>query len=301
VTETVDVVTSNVENNGGGNPVRWREAHEKLARLQPHLLMRQEVWDAAANAGELATAAEQVLGMRGWIGEGSCTALYVDPATFTSERGWPASTAWQMAPTARTLRLNEAGEHALPLIGVAAHLTYSSRTRRMIEAEELTTYLDKDFTTVAGRTVKLPALIGADRNSYTTPVPGAVLPTIETFSDLPHQTHRSRPGADGGARVPDTYPDEELRAAGAIDAASYVALNYGQVSALEPTVVGKPTQGDPTAVDGLWVSKLLLPALVDVDVIDMTGLSDHHAVRVRFNRSLLVDLLRLGALVARTK
>ncbi|MFI1577623.1 endonuclease/exonuclease/phosphatase family protein [Embleya sp. NPDC020630] len=291
---TLDVVTSNFENYGGGDRRTWREAHEFYASLRPAVLMLQEVWTALDNDGELAAAAEAVLGMTGWVGRGSSTALYIDPAVFESPCGWD-DCGWQLEPTARALRLRDADGETLPIVAVSHHLTYSSCSARAAEGENLTRFLDKAHTTESGATVKLPAILGGDRNSYRTPIPGGPpLPPVETFTDRVHQTHRSRPGP-GGTRIPDTHTDEVMRAAGAEDAARHIALTHGRMSALAPTVIPKPEQGPPTAVDGFWVSQMLLPALWDVEIIDMTGLSDHHAVRARFDRDGLADILRRAA------
>ncbi|MFE2865020.1 endonuclease/exonuclease/phosphatase family protein [Embleya sp. NPDC059259] len=288
---TLDIVSSNFENYGGGDPAKWLKAHQFYASLRPAVLLQQEVWTALDNDGELAGAAETVLAMTGWVGRGSSTALYIDPQVFESPRGWDDH-GWQLEPTARALCLRDTGGETLPIVAVSHHLTYSSVTARAAEGENLTRFLDKAYTTESGATVKLPAIFGGDRNSYRTPVPGGPpLPPVETFTDRVHQTHRSRPGPDG-TRIPDTHTDDVMRAAGAEDAARHIALTQGRMSALAPTVIPKPSQGPPTAVDGLWVSTLLLPALWDVEVIDMTGLSDHHAVRARFDRKALADILR---------
>ncbi|MFE5326196.1 hypothetical protein ACFRCG_07370 [Embleya sp. NPDC056575] len=205
------------------------------------MLFRQEMWDALDNNGELADAAETVLGMTGWVGKGSSTALYIDPEVFESPRGWDDS-GWQLEPTARALRLRDTHAETLPIVCVSLHLPYASCTGRAIEGEYLTRFLDKAHITGSGDVVKLPAVLGGDRNSYTTPVPGGpLLPPIETFTDRVHQTHRSRCGPDG-VRIPDTHTDQEMRTAGAEDAARHVALTYGRMSALAPTVVENPNR-----------------------------------------------------------
>ncbi|MFE3196799.1 endonuclease/exonuclease/phosphatase family protein [Embleya sp. NPDC059237] len=294
MTTTVDFITCNFENNGGGDRERWQKAHEFLAWLRPAVLCRQEMWDALDNDGELAKRAVDVLGMRGWVGRGSSTALYADPSIFEATREWSDS-GWQLEPTAHSLRLRDTGGETVPIVAVSHHLTYSSPTDRAAEGEHLTRFLDKGYTTEGGATVKLPAILGGDRNSYTVPIPGGpLLPDIESFTDRVHQAHRSRRGPDG-TRIPDTHTDREMLAAGAEDAARHIARTHGRMSALAPTVIPKPEQGGATAVDGFWVSTMLLPALRDVDVIDMTGLSDHHAVRAKFHRSTLADILRRAA------
>ncbi|WP_020556965.1 hypothetical protein [Embleya scabrispora] len=288
---TIDFITCNFENNGGGDRRKWRAAHEFLASLRPAALFRQEMWDALDNDGELAKRAETVLGMRGWVGRGSATALYADPQVFESPRGW-ADSGWQLEPTARSLRLRDTGGETLPIVCVSHHLTYSSCTARAIEGEHLTRFLDKDHLTGSGATVKLPAILGGDRNSYRVPIPGGpALPNLEAIADAVHRIHRSRRGPDG-VRIPDTHTDREMRAVGAEDAARHIARTHGRMAALAPTVIDKPSQGPAAAVDGFWMSRILLPALAEVDVIDMGGLSDHHAVRARLHRGTLADILR---------
>jgi hypothetical protein len=130
---------------------------------------------------------------------------------------------------------------------------------------------------------KLPVLaIGMDSNSYIAPerlVPGELpLPRLDDIADLPHRAHRSYEIAPG-QRVIDSEPDRILLSAGLEDVARHAALQLGEpgLVAVAPTV---------DACDTSW----LLPAVVDVEVVDMTGLSDHHTVVVTYDLDTVIDL-----------
>ncbi|MGY3056209.1 hypothetical protein ACVWZD_000453 [Streptomyces sp. TE3672] len=282
----------NFENNGGGNRSLWQEMHKKLASLGLHLLLRQEMWDAQDNGGELADAAEAVLGMAGLIGKKSCTAIYHDPAIFTPAGEWTdTGPMWVLPPTVQRLRLSGTAPDAPPLIVGSYHLNYASSSNRLSEAEWLTTWNDQ-WTKIGGRRVKLPALLGGDNNSY--PVPGApgdpVLPLLEEIADKPHRVHRSYIGPDGSRRM-DDRPDERLHAAGLHDVARHLATTKGDTAAVSPTVDTSPTHGPQSRIDRLYGSEEILRAVHGIKVYDMSGKSDHHTVVVSLCRDALTEIL----------
>jgi exonuclease III len=146
---------------------------------------------------------------------------------------------------------------------------------------------------VAGGTAVLPCISGGDANSYPhADVDGApVLPVLEEIQDRPHRLHRSYIGPDG-RRLMDTRPDEALRTAGLEDVARYRAL-AGDLKAVARTVDRCDTHGPDARIDRVYVTPELLPAVREVDVIEVPlDLSDHHIVRVQFDADVLADVLR---------
>jgi endonuclease/exonuclease/phosphatase family metal-dependent hydrolase len=296
----INVVTCNFENNGGGDLIRWEEMHSRLFSLNPKLLFRQEMWGTEAKGKTLGYVAERALGgMRGWLGEGACTALFIDPKTFAPVREWrERGELWMLPPTALALRLEAAGADAVPLVAASYHLNYASPTRRQAEAESLTMFADKQWRTARGM-VRLPALMGGDRNSYSVPEATAgdlELPRLGEIQDQRHRVHRSHYIPDG-RRQADFRPDEILRTVGLTDLARYAAVTQGAPKAVAPTVDATATHGPATRIDAIYESAMLQPAVIDAEVIDMAGLSDHHTVRVRLDSDVLADILRQAAQV----
>jgi hypothetical protein len=278
----ITVICWNFEDNGAGNPDRQWRANEILALLQPNLLLRQ--------GGGVA-----VLGLRPWLGERSCTALFVDEQLFTVDREWrEAGSAWKLPPNGLTLRYRPAGAEAMPLMVVSYDLNYCSSSGRLTEAEELSAWADKEWTTPKGRTVRMPALMGGDHNSYPVPRAGSELPLpqLEAITDLPHRLHRSHIGPDG-TRVMDTRPDETLRTAGLEDLAWHWATAvHGDPAALARTVNASPTHGPDSRIDRLYATEQLLPALTRFDVIEVDPeISEHHILRAVLDGDTLADIL----------
>jgi endonuclease/exonuclease/phosphatase family metal-dependent hydrolase len=294
----INVVTCNFEDNGAGDSITWEEMHSRLCSLNPHLLFRQEMWGTEIKGKTLGYIAERALGgMRGWLGEGVCTALFIDPAVFTPLREWhERGELWTLPPTALTLRLEAAGAEAIPLVAASFHLNYASPTRRQSEAEALTMFADKQWRTARGM-VRLPALMGGDRNSYSVPeaTPGdPELPRLGDIQDQRHRVHRSHYIPDGRRRM-DIRPDEILRAAGLTDLARYAAVTQGAPKTVAPTVNASATHGPATRIDAIYGSAMFQPAVIGAEVIDMTGLSDHHTVLIRLDSDVLADILRQAA------
>ncbi|MGW2652156.1 endonuclease/exonuclease/phosphatase family protein [Streptomyces sp. NPDC001478] len=289
----INAAICNFENNGGGNRTLWQRMHERLASLNLHLLLRQEVWNAQDNGNELGDAAEAELGMAGLIGPGCCTALYHDPTLFTPVGEFlNTGPMWVLPPTVQSLQLEGTEPEAAPLIVGSYHLNYGSTSTRLAEAERLTQWADMWVKTDDGRRVHHPALLGGDNNSY--PVPGApgdpALPVLEQIQDKPHRAHRSYIGVDGVRRM-DDRPDATLRTAGLQDVARHLAETTGDTSAVAPTVDACDTHGPDARIDRIYASERLLPAVRKVQVVDMTGLSDHHTVVVSLDRDTLAHIL----------
>ncbi len=290
----INAAICNFENNGGGNRALWQRMHDRLASLDLHLLLRQEMWGAQDDGGVLADAAEAVLGMAGFIGRECCTAVYHDPEIFTPATEYPKTgPVWALPPAVRSFRLAGTNPDATPMIVGSYHLNYCSTTTRLAEAEWLTKWNDKWVKNKHGdRYVHHPALLGGDNNSY--PIPGIpgdpALPVLEQIPDEPHRVHRSYIGPDGVRRM-DDRPDDTLRTAGLQDVARHLVETTGDTSAVAPTVDACDTHGPDSRIDRIYASKELLPAVRAVEVIDMKGLSDHHTVMVRLDRNTLTDIL----------
>ncbi|MFE7130964.1 endonuclease/exonuclease/phosphatase family protein [Streptomyces sp. NPDC057638] len=293
--KTITVVCWNFERNGKNDPQLRCQAHELVAQYNPQLVLRQEMWGADENGSEVMYELENILGLRGWLGLRSCTAVFTDQSVFRTVREWPQTgPVWVLPPTALTLRYLPAGEGAMPVIVSSFHLNYASGANRVAEAEWLTTWADKRSTAPDGTTVRIPALLGGDANSY--PEPSALeeptLPELDRIRDEPHRAHRSYLGTKG--RRMDTRPDEILRTAGLSDVAVHRADRPGgSVAALAPTVDACDTHGPDARIDRMYVTDELLPAITDVDVIRVRPeLSDHHIVRLTLDGDRLAALLR---------
>jgi endonuclease/exonuclease/phosphatase family metal-dependent hydrolase len=299
-TALLTLLSWNFENNGKNDPARRQAGDEVLKSLNPDLVFRQELWDAGDNGRTIFNAQARALGMHGELGVGSCTAVLINPRRFSVVRDWTHSRGPQfvLPSTALTLRYEEAGPEAIPFIAVSYHLNYASPTQRLLEAEWLTTWADKGWTTPDGTRVTLPAMFAGDGNSF--PVPGApgdpALPELLAIKNAPHRLHRSFVGPDG-VRVPDTRPDDALRTAGLEDVARYWATApNGNPTALSRTVNACDTHGPDSRIDRCYVTPELLPAVEEVDVVEVDAdMSDHHILRIRLNAARFAEILTRAA------
>ncbi|WP_411130126.1 endonuclease/exonuclease/phosphatase family protein [Streptomyces sp. x-19] len=285
----------NQENNGNGDPKRRHAGDTLLKSLNPDLVYRQELWDAGADGSTIFNDQAHTLGLQGVLGEDSCTGLFYNPATFSVVRDWRESRRphFVMPPTALTLRYEDAGPKAVPFIAVSYHLNYGSAVQRLLEAEWLTTWADKSWTTADGCCCTVPAIFGGDGNFYPTGVPGDLpLPDLAKVKNRPHRTHRSCAGPSG-TRLPDTAPYIALRTAGLEDAAAYWATApHGDPTALSCTVNACDTHGPDSRVDLTFLTPELLPAIIGFEVIKVAeDISDHHVLRLTLDRKVFGDIL----------
>ncbi|MFE4669394.1 endonuclease/exonuclease/phosphatase family protein [Streptomyces sp. NPDC056716] len=294
-------ITFNLEFDGGpdvhGNPSeRWHAAHGLLAEREPDVMCRQEATYSRDDGHKRLHLAEQALGMRGFLGPVGTkpsrqhpTAIFIRPEVFTVQREY-ALTDWRTPPTNIIATLAGAPDASFTL--VSCHLTPTSPGGREREADDL------------ARLVGLSrggGWIGAgDMNEY--PVPdGEEVPPIDWTSpairDLPHVQHRTTEGPDG-ARISCTYVDKKLRGCGLVDPARHAAHVLGQRSALSATAgwaPGTEGQGGKSRLDRLYLDEELVQAVVSVEVLDMSGVSDHHAVEVVLDRGEAIEALRRRA------
>lgn len=283
----------NLEQNGMGDPGRRRAAYEVLARHGVQLLFRQEMPGADQAQHAVMYEAEETLGLRGWLGQGSATAVFADTSVFAPLGHWPSPwSGFKLPPTAVTLQQRDAGPQSTPLIAVAGHLNYAVPAAREAEAGWISTFNDKLITLPGGRRRHAVMIGGLDGNSYPHQAfPGECpLPVLDQIADLPHRAHRSRIGPVG-IRVMDQVPHAVLHTAGVVDIAAHLAQTTGDTGAVAPTVLAYPTHGPDARVDWLVASRHLLPAFRHVEVIDAQDLSDHNIVLGRVSRSRLAALL----------
>ncbi|MDW6057863.1 endonuclease/exonuclease/phosphatase family protein [Streptomyces sp. FXJ1.4098] len=277
----IRLITFNLEVDGGedenGNPPeRWRAAHELLASRRPDALFRQEATFSHLQDNRRLRAAGRILGMQGFLspnGSGSNpTALFVRPETFQAPRQYQHLRHWRTPPTRVDARLDGAPER---IVMMSWHFAFNSPRGRERETEEILAQVDK---------VKQgTSFIGAgDCNEYPWPEGETEQPidwTSPDITDLVHVRHRTNKAPDG-SRVSCTYLDETLLSCGLHDPARYAARR-GQTSALKATA-GRTAkgQGGPCRIDRFYLDPWLVNAVLEVNVVDMRGISDHDAVEV---------------------
>ncbi|QYX82790.1 hypothetical protein K1J60_06375 [Streptomyces akebiae] len=297
------IVSCNFELNGNGDYQKWLSMHQRLTALRPTILCRQETFGYAptGRGSVLFSESQRILKLTGELGpKKHATALYYDPEVFEQITVWDTEwPGWLLHPTAMTLRVR--GTQDVDVVAGCAHLSYNSPTKRKGEAEDVTRFADRveTYETEHGPVKrKLPVLaIGMDCNSYVDPdrlVPGEhPIPTLDEIKDPQHRAHRSYEIAPG-QRVMDSEPDRILLTAHLEDVARHAALLPGGpgLSAVAPTVDASDTHGPAHRVDRVCTTDWLLPAVVNVEVIDMTGLSDHHTVVVTYDLATVIDLYR---------
>ncbi|MEU5698586.1 hypothetical protein [Streptomyces aurantiacus] len=297
----IRVVSCNFERNGGGDREKWLAMHQRLASLCPTILCRQEnPGHARSGAGStLFNESKRILRLAGELGPGlGATALYYDPEIFEQITMWDTKwPGWLLHPVAMTLRLR--GTADVDFVAGCTHLSYNSPSLRAGQAEDVTRFADRveTYKTSTGTIErKLPVLaIGQDSNSYVDPdhlVPGeAPIPELTQIKDATHRAHRSYEIAPG-QRVMDSQPYRTLRIAELDDVARRAALlpHGGGLAAVAPTVDASRTHGPAHRVDFVFTSRMLLPALIKVEVIEMKGLSDHNTVLATYNLDQIIEL-----------
>ena len=120
---------------------------------------------------------------------------------------------------------------------------------------------------------------------------------LENIADKPHRAHRSRLLPDG-TRVMDTRPDNILRTAGLEDVARYLAERKKITAPVARTVDACDTHGPDARIDRIYLSDTLLEAVDEVEIIDMSDLSDHHTVVLSLDRAVLMERLSALAMAA---
>ncbi|MFD8609648.1 endonuclease/exonuclease/phosphatase family protein [Streptomyces sp. NPDC059631] len=291
----VRLLTMNLEHDGGpdvdGRPPRaWHQAQELISSRRPDLLLRQEMTYSRDSRHRRLHAAERVLGMRGFLGTAGLgrnpTGLFVHESTFEVQQHVIHQIhPWRTPPTHTVLRLRDAPE--VDIIAVSWHLAFNSPRGREREADEILAFADKINAGAA-------FIGGGDCNEAPNPK-GETVPPIDwdTVTDRLHLAHRTNLDASTGRRVACTYLDDSLTAAALCDPARHAARALNQSGALGATAGhAKPSQGGPCRIDRIYLDPWLIEAVVDVTVLDTTGVSDHHAVEVVLSRPRAIEALR---------
>ncbi|CAO0836964.1 hypothetical protein SMICM17S_06201 [Streptomyces microflavus] len=165
------MVCWNLERNGKGDPDIRRAADEILRRLEPDIVLRQEMLGADARGHTVFNEQCQALGMRGVLGPGACTAIFYNPEQFELVRDWSTdrTPGFVLPPTIITVRLTEAGPDAVPFNLASYHLAYGSAQQRLLEAEWMTTWADRGWTAPDGCQIVLPFAGGGDSGTVRGP------------------------------------------------------------------------------------------------------------------------------------
>jgi hypothetical protein len=326
--EVIRLGFSNLEHDGGPEerpgvlPGRWTRAHhEILAPRQLDWLGRAELTysqtgplptdgtQADLEAAEEARVAadrrfgstQQLLGMRGFrapMGQGrNPTGMFVRESTFEVVSRHDQLKVWRTPPTNVVLRLR--GEDAPPtlIVTVSWHNSFCSPNGREAEGDELSSLVDKVQAKYRNDPKKRwSAFWGfGDCNEYPVPV-GETVPPIDwdspEITDLVHRRHRARKQPDGSWRSCD-YLDELMLDCGMWDPARYAAQQLGLIQALDATAGhAADGQGGGRRIDRGYMDPWTVQAVLEVNVIDMTGVSDHHGLEVILSRRKLVEALR---------
>ncbi|WP_051950421.1 endonuclease/exonuclease/phosphatase family protein [Actinacidiphila yeochonensis] len=293
----VRVITLNLEKDGGkdqengDHPPRWRAAHEELlAPRRPDVILRQEATYSDLDGQRRLHAAEDILGMKGFLspnGSGrNPTALFLRPETFPRAERLEQLRYWRTPPTIVVTQLAEVPE--VDLVVSSWHAAFNSPRGREREAEELTALADKMKKGSA-------FLGGGDCNEYPL-LHGEQVAHVDWTSpavtDRTHVRHRTNAGP-GGSRVSCTYLDDTLLGCGLHDPARYASGQLGMTGALGPTAGhAAEGQGGGQRIDRVYLDPWLVQAVLAVQVLDTTGLSDHHAVEVVISRRRMAEALR---------
>lgn len=294
----VRIMAFNLEVDGGPDvdgqpPQRWRDAHEHiLVPRRPDILLRQENTRSHLNGDRRLHAAERALGMRGFLspnlGGNHPTALFVRPTTFDIYERHPHLTTWRTPPTHVNVRMPGIERDIMLL---SWHAAFNSPHQRVLEAEQISALADK---IKQGRAF----IGGGDCNEYAVPVGEQVQPidwASPEVTDRVHEVHRTFLGPDG-APVSSTALDRTLLRCGLHDAARHAArhLQPGQADPLQATAghaPGAAGQGGPSRIDRIYLDAWLVHAVLEVAVVDTSGVSDHHAIEVILSRRKMIEAL----------
>lgn len=307
----VTLIAMNLEHDGGPEPTpgvlpeRWlRAMREVLEPRNPDLLVSTEMTYSQARPGaapEVVAAADrrfrtaqEILGMTGFrapMGDGrNPTGAYVRDSVFKVVARHEHPSGFRTPPTNLVLELD--GCPGVPIMTMGVHLSHCSLRGRRMEADRLTTLADKLKIHRPGHPARAAWILG-DFNEYPVPQGELVEPIDWTaVADVTHRRHRAELLPDGSWRSA-TYADELLHDCGLHDPARWAARRLGQQEALAGTAgVADPDQGGIRRIDRAYMDPWTIQAVTGVEVIDMTGLSDHHALRITLDRAKLIKALR---------
>ncbi|GGZ73507.1 endonuclease/exonuclease/phosphatase family protein [Streptomyces echinoruber] len=314
--DTIRLGLVNLEHDGGPEetpgvlPDRWRTTYEQVLKPRrldwlgmTELTYSQSRPDATepekAAADRRWRAAQEMLGMRGFraeMGQGrNPTGVLIRESTFRVRAQRHHPRVFRTPPAHVVLTLPDAPD--VPILSAAFHSSFCSPVGRQAEAYELTALVDKvkaQHGADPGRSWAACWLLG-DTNEYPLPA-GEQVPQIDwdspAVTDVVHRRHRALKRPDGSWQSC-TFLDELLHDCGMHDAARYAAHHLGQSGALAATAgANRPDQGGASRIDRAYLDAWSVQAVETVTVLDMTGLSDHHALIVELSRRKLAEGLR---------
>ncbi|WP_405824354.1 endonuclease/exonuclease/phosphatase family protein [Streptomyces sp. NBC_00838] len=308
MSDIIRLISCNLERDGdkdepGGKlPAVWLEATELLGSERAHGIFRQEMTHSPAGSRRLA-AAEEILGMRGFVSPNNVgnhpTGMFLREDTFQHAERIPRNYPWRTPPT--IVRTRFAGTPEVQLTLGSVHHAFNDPNLRKIEVGDTTAYVDKtkndDQHLILGGDHNEPPLPEGERTppiDWASPEITDTVHRVNRTVEIPHTLrtrtlHRLRGALPGPRRplaprrVSCTYVDQALLECGMHDAARYHAAQSGDRQCLGPTAGHAPAakgQGGPQRIDRIYLDPWLTTAIINVRVINMSGLSDHHAVVV---------------------
>ena len=268
------IMTLNLKYGGlmdaAGNPEdRWPGLAEIITKQAPDILALQEASSRWAEPGERQLArAEHDLGMRGRLGaspSGGHTAIFWRPSL--TWLAWDDRYASQTHHGYAAIVLYVPGTD-VPLTVISAHLSPWSAQAAACEAQLLIgrAYRYSGSGVIAGDINHLP--LGDDEPDWTRPLPA---------HNLAARTVRAAPG---GPVTGNRCVGEVLAAGQLTDAAAWRAELTGDQSLRAPT-------GANIRADQVHLTPPLVPALTACERIGTGDLSDHAAVTVALDTTLI--------------
>ena len=296
IDDELRVACWNLEHNGNGDhrPGRGDRramAHELLADVRPHIMLRQELTGAAADGNRaLYEEAARLGGLTAFMAPATpespnATGVMVDPALFEIVSSHDQVTGMWHPASNPVVRLKGTRK---PVSLASVHLSSWDPVQRASEARRLT------FLANGGRS----AIFGGDMNSYPhrRDTEAVALPDWDAVgkSDPLHYEHRTI--ERNGQRVSDTVPDEVFTGSGIfIDLAHHAGTVLKQPNAMKATAsLWRTDQGTRSRIDRMYCTPDLAPALLSLEVVadgNVAEASDHALLVARFSLAKLRQAL----------
>jgi len=296
IDDELRVACWNVEKNGhgghrGAGGDRRAIAHELLADIRPHIVLRQELTGAAADGSRaLYEEAARLGGLTAFMAPATpespnATGVMVDPVLFEIVSSHDQVTGMWHPVCNPVVRLKGTRK---PVSLASVHLSSWDPVQRASEARRLT------FLANGGRS----AIFGGDMNSYPHrhATETVALPDWEAVrtSDPLHYEHRTI--ERGGQRVSDTIPDEVFTASGIFtDLAHHAGTVLKQPDALKGSAsLWRTDQGIRSRIDRMYCTPDLAAALLSLEVVadgEVAEASDHALLVARFSLAKVRQVL----------
>ncbi|MFJ9580744.1 endonuclease/exonuclease/phosphatase family protein [Streptomyces sp. NPDC101191] len=309
----------NLTNDGGPRPARrrlpdcWYRAYEGiLVPLETDLVAVTEFtfsqtrpdapWAEKRAANRRFTAGKRTLDSHGFRADKgqarNSTGLFVRRGSFLLDREPQRhyTRIYRTPPTHVVVRLPDVPR--VPINVLSHHAPYCNPPQNELEAYELTSVVDKvDDHCAAGPDLEWSAAwILGDWNQK--PWGLSDIPwNSPDVTDVVHRCHRAVKQSAGlqGLWASRTAVDQVMMDSGMHDAARFAALHCDQPHALDPTAGFAPSaagQGGMCRIDRGYLDGFTVQAVKYVQVLDMSGISDHHIVLIVLSRRKLIQALR---------